>query len=107
MKKLVKMIKLNNLEYNVNRDPAVYRRCANEPFRIQVLLDGAGAVECTLSDASGKVMNSQVVTAPGTYTHASSFATPGTRVVMLTLSGQGQTNTHNLRLDVMEHAWQG
>ncbi len=107
MKKLVKMIKLNNLEYNANRDPAVYRRCANENFRIQVLLDGNGAVECTLSDANGKIINKQSVTAPGTYTHELSFATPGTRVVTLTLSGQAQTVTHNLRLDVMEHAWHG
>ena len=39
MKKLVKVVKLNNLQYNANRDPEVYRRCIKEPFRLQALLD--------------------------------------------------------------------
>ena len=47
--KLVRQLKLNNLQYNALRDPAVYRRCANEPFRIQALLAGAGQARCTLS----------------------------------------------------------
>ena len=44
--KLVRQIRLNNLQYNALRDPAVYRRCANEPFRIQALrTDSASAAE--------------------------------------------------------------
>lgn len=39
MQKLVRQIRLNNLQYNALRDPAVYRRCANQPFRIQARLD--------------------------------------------------------------------
>jgi hypothetical protein len=107
MKKLVKLVKLNNLEYNANRDPAVYRRCANENFRIQALIEGTGKVECSLTDSSGKLLNQQSVDAPGTYTHEIGFATPGVRIVTLTIKGQGQTITQDLLLDVMEHAWHG
>ena len=107
MKKLVKQIKLNNLEYNANRDPAVYRRCANESFRIQAMLDGSGAVECSLTDASGAVLHKQSVSAPGTYSHELSFPTPGIRVVTLNVSGAGQNVNQSLRLDVLEHAWHG
>lgn len=40
--KLVRQIKLNNLQHNALRDSAVCRRCANEPFRIQALFGGTG-----------------------------------------------------------------
>lgn len=107
MKKLVKLVKLNNLEYNANRDPAVYRRSANENFRIQAMIDASGTVECALTDSSGKVLNKQAVSAPGTYTQELGFATPGVRVVTLSVTSQGQSFTQDLRLDVLEHAWHG
>ncbi len=108
MKKLVKLVKLNNLEYNANRDPAVYRRLANEGFRIQALIDGAGAVKCTLTDAQNKTLNEQTINAPGTYTHEVSFATPGVRIVTLNIvASGGEKYSQNLLLDVMEHAWHG
>lgn len=107
MKKLVKLVKVNNLEYNVNRDPAVYRRCANENFRIQALVDGSGQVKCKLTDTAGKVINEQSVNAPGTYTHEVSFPTPGVRVVTLSVEGSGEKFALDIRLDVMEHAWHG
>ena len=107
MKKLVKLVKVNNLEYNVNRDPAVYRRCANESFRIQALLNGEGAVKCTLTDTAGKVLNEQTVTAPNTYTHEVSFPTPGARIVTLKVEDQGEKFAADILLDVMEHAWHG
>ncbi len=107
MKKLVKLVKLNNLQYNANRDPAVYRRCANETFRIQALIDSDNTVECTLTDAAGKVLGKQAVSGPGQCTHEVSFPTPGIRLVTLNVSGQGQTFSQDLRLDVMEHAWHG
>ncbi len=45
MKKLVKLVKVNNLQYNPNRDPEVYRRVTKENFRIQALLDGNGTAK--------------------------------------------------------------
>jgi len=40
---LVKLVRLNGLQFNANRDPQVYRRAVGEPFRIQGLVDvGAG-----------------------------------------------------------------
>ena len=94
MKKLVKLVKLNNLEYNANRDPAVYRRCANENFRIQALIDSTGKVECSLTDSSGKLLNQQSIDAPGTYTHEIGFATPGVRIVT---DHQGSKPNHHSR----------
>ena len=107
MNKLVKLIKLNNLEYNTNRDPAVYRRCANENFRVQATLNGTGTAQVSLTDANGKLLNQQSVAAPGTYTHELSFNTPGIRIVTLSISGAGQTVNKDLRLDVMDHVWHG
>lgn len=107
MKKLVKLVKINNLQYNANRDPEVYRRSANENFRIQALVDGTGAVKCQLLDSTGKILNEQTVNAPGTYTHEIAFATPGTRVVTLVVESSGEKFAQDLRLDVMKHAWIG
>lgn len=104
---LVKLIKLNNLQYNPNRDPEVCWGPVNEPFRIQSLLDGAGEALCRLSDAKGQPIAEKTVALPGTFTHEIAFDTPGTRIVTLTIEGNGQRYTQNLRLDVMEHAWVG
>jgi hypothetical protein len=104
---LVRQIKLNNLQYNALRDPAVYRRCANEPFRIQALLAGAGEAKCTLSDQSGKLLAEARIALPGTFAHELAFATPGVRVVTLTIEGCGERFAQDLRLDVLEHAWIG
>lgn len=107
MKKLVKLVKVNNLQYNANRDPEVYRRSANENFRIQAWLDGSGQAKCRIVDATGKVLNEQTVNLPGHCTHEVSFPTPGTRVVTLSVEGNGEKFTQDLRLDVVDHAWIG
>jgi hypothetical protein len=107
MKKLVKLVKLNNLQYNANRDPQVYRRCANENFRIQALLEGTGQAKCTLTDAAGKVVAEKSVALPGTFTQEISFPTPGIRLVTLNVEGNGEKVSEDLRLDVMDHAWVG
>ena len=106
-KPLVKLVKLNNLQYNHNRDPEVYRRSVNEPFRIQALLDGTGDARCGLYDAQGKVVVEKSVARPGTFTHEITFDTPGTRIVTLTVEGNGQKFSQDLRLDVLQHAWIG
>lgn len=107
MKKLVKLVKLNNLQYNANRDPQVYRRLANENFRIQALLDGSGSATCKLTDTTGKVLVEKNVPLPGTFTHEISFPTPGIRVVTLSVEGGGEKFAQDLRLDVLDHAWIG
>ncbi len=107
MKKLVKLIKLNNLQYNPNRDPEVYRRTPGQAFRIQALLDGAGSARCRLTDATGKVLAEKSVSLPGTFTHEIAYDTPGIRLVTLEIEGNGEKFSQDLRLDVMEHAWIG
>jgi len=104
---LIKMIKINSLQYNSNRDPQVYRRCVNEAFRIQALLAGAGTARCTLRNAQNEVIAEKAVALPGTFSHELSFATPGTRIITLFAEGAGQKFAQDLRLDVMEHAWVG
>ncbi|MBI2312203.1 MAG: hypothetical protein HYU77_06870 [Betaproteobacteria bacterium] len=103
----VKMLKLNNLQYNPNRDPQVYRRCVNEPFRIQALLEGKGAARCVLKNAEGTVLAEKSVALPGTFTHELRFPTAGVRVVTLTVEANGRRYSQDLRLDVLEHAWEG
>jgi hypothetical protein len=105
--KFVRQIKLNNLQFNALRDPAAYRRCANEPFRIQALLGGTGEALCTLNDQAGKTMAEKRVALPGTFTHEIAFPTAGVRIVTLAIEGNGETFAQDLRLDVLEHAWIG
>jgi len=106
-KPLVKLIRLNNLQYNPNRDPAAYRRPVNVCFRIQAVLDGTGDARCGLYDAQGTPMAEKSVARPGTFTHEIAFDTPGTRIVTFTVEGNGQKFSQDLRLDVLEHAWIG
>ena len=105
--KLVRQIKINNLQYNALRDPAVYRRCANEPFRIQALLVGKGQARCTLSAQSGELIAEQRVALPGTFTHEIAFPSAGVRIVTLAIEGNGEKFTQDLRLDTLDHAWVG
>ena len=107
MKKLIKLLKLNNLQYNPNRDPQVYRRLPNEPFRIQAWLEGSSAADCKITDAAGQVLGEAKVNLPGVYDQEVRFPTPGARVVTLSISANGETVSENLRLDVLDHAWVG
>jgi hypothetical protein len=107
VKKLVKLVKLNNLQYNPNRDPQVYRRVAGQPFRIQALLEGAGTAKCIVRDAAGKALVERDVPAPGTFTHELAYDKPGQYLVTLEVSRGGETFAQPLRLDVLEHAWVG
>ncbi|MCZ7564448.1 MAG: hypothetical protein M5U08_12315 [Burkholderiales bacterium] len=107
MKKLVKLVKLNNLQYNPNRDPQVYRRVPREAFRIQAVLDGTGTATCAVRDAEGKPLAEAAVAAPGTFEHRVAFDRPGHYLVTLEVTRGAETFTQPLRLDVLEHAWRG
>ncbi len=107
MKPLVKLVKLNRLPYNPNRDPQVYRRCPGQSFHVQALLDGRGRARCRLTDEGGATLAEAEVALPGTFTHEIVYSKPGVHIVTLTCEGDGQRFSQDLRLDVLEHAWVG
>jgi hypothetical protein len=104
--KLVKLIKLNNLQYNPNRDPEVYRRPIDKEFRLQVVLNGSGSAKCRL-EVEGEVLCDNAVSLPGTFECKFSYNTAGTRIGTLIIEGNGETLRESMRFDVTEHAWIG
>lgn len=104
---LVKLLKLNNLQFNANRDPQVYRRVTGEAFRIQAFLAGAGSAQCTLRDASGATLAAQDVTPPGSFDADVVYDAPGQHVVTLEVTRGVDRFVQDLRLDVLAHAWIG
>src|SRR5512146_934186 len=106
-KPLVRMVKLNGLQYNANRDPQAYRRTAGEPFRLEALLEGAGEAECTVSDERDGVLAEARVARPGRFSCELKFDRPGSRLVTLRVAGAGEQYLQTLRLDVMAHDWIG
>ena len=106
-KPLIKLFSLNGLQYNPNRDPQVYRRCVNEPFRIQVVLDGAGDARCRIDDAQGSPLVDETVALPGTFDCKLAFDTPGSRVVSVRIESSDRSALETLRLDVLERPWIG
>jgi hypothetical protein len=101
-KPLVRLLKLNGLQYNANRDPQTYRRQLGEAFRLQALLEGEGEARCTVSDERGRELAAQSVSRPGTFTAELKFDRPGSRVVTLHIDGGGEAYLRTLRLDVLE-----
>lgn len=104
--KMVKLIKLNNLQYNPNRDPEVYRRPVNKEFRLQALLNGSGTAKARF-EAEGKVLCESTVNLPGSFECKFSFDSAGTRIGTLSIEGAGENYTQDIRIDVTEHAWVG
>lgn len=104
--KLVKLIKLNNLQYNANRDPEVYRRPINQEFRLQAVLNGSGSAKARF-EAEGKTLGESTVNLPGSFECKFSYDTAGTRVGKLVIEGNGETFQQDIRIDVTEHAWIG
>ena len=104
--KLLKMVKLNNLQYNPNRDPQVYRRSVNKDFRLQALLNGSGAAKAKF-EVDGKVVGEGSVNLPGTFECKFSYDTAGTRIGTLVIEGNGESVKQDVRVDVMEHDWIG
>lgn len=101
------IIKINGLQYNALRDPQVYRRCVKAPFHIQALIGGAGTARCRLTDATGTKIVERALSLPGTFSHEIAFDEPGTRIVTLRVDAGPEQSSHDLRLDVLEHAWVG
>ena len=106
MPKLVKLIKLNNLQYNANRDPQFYRRLPEEEFRIQALLGGSGTARGSFV-VDGKPLCESDVRLPGSFDCRVRFDSPGVRVGTLTIEANGETFRQDLRLDVLERPWIG
>lgn len=104
--KLVKMIKLNNLQYNPNRDPEVYRRPVNKEFKLQALLNGSGSATAKF-EADGKVLCEGSVSLPGTFECKFGYDSAGTRIGTLVIEGSGEDFRQDIRIDVTEHAWIG
>jgi hypothetical protein len=101
--KLVKLLKLNNLQYNANRDPAFYRRPVKEEFRLQVLLNGSGEAKAAFTIGAETVCENTIVL-PGTFDCRFSFDTPGTRVGVIAIDSKAEQYRESIRLDVLEHA---
>jgi len=105
--KLIKIIKINNLQYNPQRDPQAYRRTAGEPFRLQAMIVSREIVRVTLSDEQGKTVAQHDLRGSGTFSHELTFAEPGVRIVTLAAKEPGRSESHDLRLDVMAETWKG
>lgn len=107
LKPLVRMVKLNGLQYNANRDPQAYRRAAGEPFRLEALLEGTGSAQCDVSDEQGRVLAEGKVARPGRFSCELKFDRPGSRLVTLRVTAGNERYLQTLRLDLTAHAWIG
>lgn len=101
MASLVKLVRLNGLQYNRNRDPQAYRRGPDEPFRIEALLEGNGPAHCSLTDAAGKVLAAGEVQTPGTWRHELRFPAEGSHLLRLGVKRGQAEYSLDLRLDVV------
>jgi hypothetical protein len=101
---LVRMVKLNGLQYNANRDPQAYRRTTGESFGIEALLEGAGEARCTVSDERGGVLAQASVARPGRFSCELKFDRPGSRLVTLRVRADQGEFAQTLRLDTLAPA---
>ena len=101
---LVRMVRINGLQFNPNRDPQAYRRPLGMAFRVQAVLEGSGEAQCTLSDAGGRVLARATERLPGTFSCELSFDAPGSRVVTLSVRAGEAQFRQDLRLDTEPRA---
>lgn len=101
--KLVKLVKLNNLQYNPNRDPAFYRRAVQEEFRLQALLAGSGQAKATFT-VGDQILCQSTVPLPGTFDCKFSYDSAGTRLGTLNIDSGSEQFKQAIRIDVLEHA---
>ncbi|HVC11743.1 MAG TPA: hypothetical protein VNE59_08925 [Burkholderiales bacterium] len=100
-KPLVRMVKLNGLQYNANRDPQAYRRTVGELFSLQALLDGSGEAKCSLTGSNGLQLASGKLARPGLFSAELRFDTPGSRLVTLRVTSGAESYEQTLRLDAL------
>jgi len=100
----IKTIKLNNLQYNSNRDPQAFRGIINKPFRLQVLLTGTGSADVTLS-TTGKILSQQTVSLPGTFECEISFDTAVSHLGTIKVDVNSESYKDYVRFDVTETPW--
>lgn len=103
---LVKLVKVNHLQYNANRDPQVYRVIPNQEFVIQAYLAGSGQADCQFTVENLHFQNT-VERQEGIFECRFSFATPGIRLGRLTVRAGNEEFIKDIRLDVLDHAWIG
>lgn len=97
---LVRLVRINGLQFNANRDPQAYRRPLGTAFRIEALLAGSGEARCALSEAGGAVLAESSEPLPGRFRSELRFETPGSRVVTLAVDAGEARFRKDLRLDV-------
>ncbi len=100
-KPLVRMVKLNGLQFNANRDPQVYRRAPGELFSLQALLDGSGEAECRVTGSDGLQLASGKLARPGLFRAELRFDTPGSHLVTLRVTSGAESYEQTLRLDTL------
>jgi len=100
----IKLIKLNNLQYNANRDPQVFRRVINKPFRVQVFLEGSGKASVNLT-AGDKVLSEQTLGLPGVFDCNVEFDTAASHLGTINVEINGEVFKEYVRFDVTETTW--
>lgn len=98
-------IRINNLQYNANRDPQFYRRLPNQPFRVEVDVAGKGTATVRLEVENE--IKEQKLELPGKFDCQVSFSTPKSRIGVIIIERDGKRVTQNIRFDVMDHEWIG
>ncbi len=104
---IIKLIKINNLQYNPLRDPQAYRGVAGAALRLQVATGCTGATRITLADEKGALLAEGQVQGPGTFSHELRWARAGVRIVTVTAQHADRSESRDVRLDIMAHAWIG
>ena len=100
----IKTIKLNNLQYNSNRDPQVFRRVVNKPFRLQVVLEGSGSANVTLT-VGGNTLSQEAVNLPGTFDCNVEFDSAASHLGTVNVEVNGESFKDYVRFDVTETPW--
>ena len=103
-KPMVRMLRLNGLQYNANRDPQAYRCAAGTPFRLQLWLDGDGEARCSVHDAGGRLLAGALEKRPGRFTCELPAGAPGTQVVTVRATDGAEVWEQAVRLDTLPAA---
>ena len=100
MTKLVRSIRLNDLDYHPSRNPRTYGRPAGAAIRIQARLAGGGTAHVELVDAQGNILHAASVALPGEYRHELSIGSAGAHRLTLKARATNKHFSQDLHLDV-------